>query len=200
MAQNLFQNTEATLFIRDLNEKVTEEILYELFLQVGHVVHVNIPKDRIQNRSNGYGFVEFADPAEAQYAIQVLSDVRLYGHRLLMNISSGGSSAEVDIGAKLYVSNLASDITDLDLMEYFRSVVEPKQARVVVDPDTGNSRNCGFVTFNSFDDADLAIKTFNGQMFRNQVITVKYSQKADGKKGELHGDKAERIVAPQVVK
>lgn len=46
--QPLFErNQEATLYIGNIDLKVNEEILWELFTQCGPVVNVHIPRDKI---------------------------------------------------------------------------------------------------------------------------------------------------------
>lgn len=46
--QPLFErNQEATIYIGNVDLKVNEEILWELFVQCGPVVNVHIPRDKI---------------------------------------------------------------------------------------------------------------------------------------------------------
>jgi RNA recognition motif-containing protein len=45
----LERNQEATVYVGNLDQKVTNELLWELFLQVGTVVNVHIPRDKITN-------------------------------------------------------------------------------------------------------------------------------------------------------
>jgi splicing factor 3B subunit 4 len=41
--------------------------LCELFLQAGPVTNVYVPKDRVTNTHQGYGFVEFRNEEDADY-------------------------------------------------------------------------------------------------------------------------------------
>lgn len=46
--QPLFErNQEATVYVGNIDQKVNEEILWELFVQCGPVVNVHIPRDKI---------------------------------------------------------------------------------------------------------------------------------------------------------
>jgi len=46
--QPLFErNQEATVYVGNIDLKVTEEILWELFVQCGPVVNVHVPRDKI---------------------------------------------------------------------------------------------------------------------------------------------------------
>ena len=46
------RNQEATLYVGNCDLKVTEELLWELFLQCGPVVSVQIPRDKITGDHN----------------------------------------------------------------------------------------------------------------------------------------------------
>ena len=106
MASITQRNTEATVFVGDLQTAVNEEILFELFLQVGPVVNVHIPKDKVTGQHQGFGFVEFESEADAAYAINVLSGVRVYGQAIKVNYAAKDRRA-FDVGANLYVSPLS---------------------------------------------------------------------------------------------
>jgi splicing factor 3B subunit 4 len=70
-------------------------------------------------------------------------------------------------------------------------VTNPKIMR---DPETGNSRGFGFVSYDSFESSDQAIEAMNNQHLCNRPITVSYAYKKDTK-GERHGTPAERLLA-----
>ncbi|KHN81144.1 Splicing factor 3B subunit 4 [Toxocara canis] len=53
----LERNQDATIYVGGLDEKVTDAILWELFVQSGPVVSVNMPKDRVTNSHQGYMLV-----------------------------------------------------------------------------------------------------------------------------------------------
>lgn len=44
------RNQDATLYVGHLDEKVTEALLWELFLQAGPIQSVHMPKDRVSLR------------------------------------------------------------------------------------------------------------------------------------------------------
>ena len=61
--------------------------------------------------------------------------------------------------------------------------------KIMRDPDTGNSRGFGFISYDSFEASDSAIEAMNGQYLCNRQITVSYAYKKDTK-GERHGTPA----------
>lgn len=57
------------LYIGNLGYATTENELQELFATIGEVVSVNVITDRMSGRSKGFAFVEMAQDAEAEQAI-----------------------------------------------------------------------------------------------------------------------------------
>ncbi|KAL3071811.1 hypothetical protein niasHS_016910 [Heterodera schachtii] len=79
MAQETEEN--ATIYVWGLDEKVTEAILWELFVNAGPLTNVNMPKDRITGTHQGFGFVEFMSEEDADYAIKIMNMIKLFGKR-----------------------------------------------------------------------------------------------------------------------
>lgn len=44
---------DATVYVGGLDEKVSEPLLWELFLQAGPVVNTHMPKDRVTGQHQG---------------------------------------------------------------------------------------------------------------------------------------------------
>lgn len=188
------RNQDATVYVGSLDPQVSEELLWELFVQAGPVVNVYVPKDRVTNLHQGYGFVEFRSEEDADYAIKVLNMIKLYGKAIRVNKASQDKKS-LDVGANLFVGNLDPDLDEKLLYDTFSAfgliVTNPKIMR---DPETGNSRGFGFVSYDSFQASDAAIEAMNGQYLCNRQITVSYAYKKDTK-GERHGTPAERVLA-----
>ena len=58
--------------------------------------------------------------------------------------------------------------------------------KIMRDPDTGNSKGFGFVSYDCFEASDAAIEAMNGQYLCNRAISVAYAYKKDTK-GEPGG-------------
>jgi RNA recognition motif-containing protein len=54
-------------------------------LQAGRIVNVHLPKDRVTQSHQGYGFVEFISEEDAEYAARIMNQVRLYGKPIRVN-------------------------------------------------------------------------------------------------------------------
>ena len=85
--------------------QVTEEIVWEVFVQAGPVVNVYMPKDRVIIAHQGYAFVEYRGEEDADYAIKVLNMIKLFGKPIRANKASVDKKS-TDVGANLFVGNL----------------------------------------------------------------------------------------------
>lgn len=188
------RNQDATAYVGNLDAQASEELLWELFVQAGPVVNVYVPKDRVTNLHQGYGFVEFRSEEDADYAIKVLNMIKLYGKPIRVNKASQDKKS-LDVGANLFVGNLDPDVDEKLLYDTFSAFGGiASNPKIMRDPETGNSRGFGFISYESFEASDAAIEAMNGQYLCNRQITVSYAYKKDTK-GERHGTPAERVLA-----
>lgn len=203
------QDKDSTLYIGNLDERCTDPLIWELMLQAGPVINVHLPKDRVTQSHQGYGFVEFGSEEDADYACKIMNQIRLYGKPIRVNKASadkrgpngegGGLGGGAGVGAELFVGNLNDMVDEKVLYDTFSRfgplVAAPKVAR-----DEANlSRGYGFVSYAAFEASDQAIEHMHGQYLMNKEITVQYAYKKDGK-GDRHGDDAERALAAQARK
>ncbi|CAK7568570.1 MAG: Spliceosome-associated protein 49 [Sporothrix epigloea] len=190
------QNKEATIYVGNLDERFAEPLLWELMTQMGPVVNVHMPMDRVSRQHLGFGFVEFDTPESADYASRCLNGVRLFGKPVRVNKASADRQRATDIGAELFVNNLDLQVDEKILYDTFvqfgRLVVAPN----IVRDQNNVSKGYGFVSFDSFEASDAARAALHGQYLLSQQISVEYAYKKDGK-GERHGDESERKLAAE---
>ncbi|WWC94485.1 hypothetical protein V866_001331 [Kwoniella sp. B9012] len=193
------RNQEATVYLGNLDEKCTDALIWELMLQAGPVSNVFLPKDRISMSHQGFGFCEFLTEADAEYAVKIMNQIKLYGKPIRVNKASYDKK-QLDVGANLFVGSLDPQVDENTLADTFGTFgglsEPPKIAR---DPTTGLSKGYAFISYNDFEAADMAIENMNGQFFGGKQISVQYAFKKDGK-GERHGSQAERLLAAQAKK
>ncbi|OWA49822.1 Splicing factor 3B subunit 4 [Hypsibius exemplaris] len=190
------RNQDATVYCGGLDEKVSEAVLWELFLQAGPVVNVHMPKDRITLSHQGYGFVEFMSEEDADYAMKVMNMIKLYGKPIRVN-KAAAHQKNLDIGANVFIGNLDPEVDEKLLYDTFSAFGMILQTpKIMRDPETGNSKGYAFVNFASFEASDASIEAMNGQYLCNRAISVSYAFKKDSK-GERHGSAAERLLAAQ---
>ncbi|EDW04288.1 RNA-binding protein 7 [Drosophila grimshawi] len=70
-----------TLFCNNLDERVSEEILYEVFLQAGPIENVRIPLDNA-GRQRNFGFVTYQHKSAVPYAVDLYQGLELFQKKL----------------------------------------------------------------------------------------------------------------------
>ena len=195
------RNQDATVYVGNLDERMTESLLWELFLQAGPVTNTHMPRDRISLQHQGYGFVEFLSEEDADYAIKIMNMIKMFGKPIRVNkASSGGSAAaqrNLDVGANLFVGNLDPEVDEKLIYDTFSAFgVILQIPKIMRDPSSGNSKGFAFINYANFDASDAAIEAMNGQYLCNRPITISYAFKKDSRT-ERHGSAAERILAAQ---
>lgn len=192
--QQIFErNQEASIYAGNLDAKIDEEVLWELMVQCGPVANIHLPRDKITNTHQGYGFVEFKNEEDADYAIRIMNMIRLFGKPIRLNKSSQDKKTN-EVGANLFVGNLEPEVDEKLLYDTFSSFGVLLFAKVMRDPDNGESRGFGFISYDSFEASDAALAGMNGQFLCNRPISVSYAYKKETK-GERHGSAAERLIA-----
>ncbi|HVR42993.1 MAG TPA: RNA-binding protein [Thermoanaerobaculia bacterium] len=72
---------------------------------------------------------------------------------------------------KLYIGNLASDVTEAKLRELVTAFGNPESVHVVTDRDSGASRGFGFVEMSDAE-ANAAIAGLNGKEVSGKALVV----------------------------
>ena len=134
------RNQEATCYVGNLDEKVTEELLWELMIQCGPVANVHMPKDKVTGKHMGYGFVEFRSEEDADYGMKVMSMVKLFQKPIKLN-KAAQDKKQFEIGANIFIGNLDPEVDEKLLHDTFGAfggiLQQPKLMR---DPDTGKPK------------------------------------------------------------
>ena len=73
------------IYVGNLSYNTDEDALRTVFEEYGTVDRVALIKDRETGRSRGFGFVEMADDAEGEAAIEALNGQQLDGRPLTVN-------------------------------------------------------------------------------------------------------------------
>ncbi|KAG2401755.1 hypothetical protein LR48_Vigan02g192000 [Vigna angularis] len=81
-------NSNCSVYIGNLDERVTERVLYDILIQAGRVVDLHIPKDKETEKPKGYAFAEYETDEIADYAVRLFSGlVTLYNRTLKFAMS-----------------------------------------------------------------------------------------------------------------
>lgn len=84
----------------------------------GFLVNVHMPKDRVTQMHQGYGFVEFLSEEDADYAIKIMNMIKLYGKPIRVNKASAHQK-NLDVGANIFIGNLDPEVDEKLLYDTF---------------------------------------------------------------------------------
>jgi len=90
-------------------------------------------------------------------------------------------------GADLFIFHIPNHFTNLDMCRLFRRYGTLLSVRIEVEKYTGRSRGFGFVSYDSWDSAELAIREVNGLAIGKKRLKVQY--KGSTPSGQLHQHK-----------
>ncbi|XP_007027347.2 PREDICTED: 29 kDa ribonucleoprotein, chloroplastic [Theobroma cacao] len=176
------------LFVGNLPFSVDSAQLAGLFESAGNVEMVEVIYDKVTGRSRGFGFVTMSTAEEVEAAAQQFNGYELEGRALRVNsgpppprreeFSPRGSRGAPALGAsnRVYVGNLSWGVDDLALETLFSEQGKVVEAKVVYDRESGRSRGFGFVTYNSAEEVDSAIKSLNGVDLDGRPIRVSVAE------------------------
>lgn len=82
---------------------------------------------------------------------------------------------------KLFVGNLAFDVAELELEDFFNQAGPVIEASLMQDPGSGKTRGFAFVTMDSYEGAMEAIRRFDGADFHGQRISVSEARAKEGR-------------------
>lgn len=73
----------------NLDERVTDRVLYDILIQAGRVVDLYIPRDKESEKPKGFAFAEYDTTEIAEYAVRLFSGlVTLYNRTLKFAVRS----------------------------------------------------------------------------------------------------------------
>lgn len=88
------------IYVGNLNYKIEEEVLKEIFEEYGEVSGVKIVTDNVTRRSKGFGFVTMTNENEGLRAIDELNEGELMGRKIVVNQARPKSENGGDRGSR----------------------------------------------------------------------------------------------------
>jgi RNA recognition motif-containing protein len=79
--------SQQNLFVGSLAYSTTDDTLKAFFEEIGEVASARVISDRETGRSRGFGFVQFANDADNQKAIDQLNGKELDGREITVNLA-----------------------------------------------------------------------------------------------------------------
>ncbi|EOY02604.1 RNA recognition motif-containing protein isoform 2, partial [Theobroma cacao] len=99
-------NSGCSVYIGNLDERVSDRVLYDILIQAGRVVDLYIPRDKETDKPKGFAFAEYETEEVAEYAVRLFSGlVTLYNRTLKFAISGQDKASQNPPNAAMAASN-----------------------------------------------------------------------------------------------
>jgi len=168
----------ASLYVGNLHPDVTEATLFELFTQAGSISSIRVCRDNVTRRSLGYAYVNYANQAEADKALELLNYHDIKGKQCRIMWCQRDPSLRKSGVGNIFIKNLHKDIDHKALHDTFSAFGNILSCHVATD-DKGNSLGFGFVHYESAESANEAIQKVNGMLLKERAVFVgKHSPKS----------------------
>ena len=161
----------ASLYVGDVNEDVTEAMLYEVFNAVGPVASIRVCRDSVTRKSLGYAYVNYHNVADAERALDTLNYSQIKGRSCRIMWSHRDPAMRKAGQGNIFVKNLDSNIDNKALYDTFSLFGNILSCKVACESD-GKSKGYGFVHFEAEDSAKQAIERVNGMKIGENTVTV----------------------------
>lgn len=177
-------DAERRLYVGNIPRNLKNDELQKIVEEHGAVDKVEVMYDKYSGRSRRFGFVTMKTVEDATAAIEKLNGTEIGGRVIKVNVTEKPLSipdfsllqAEetqfVDSPYKVYVGNLAKEVTSDILKGFFSEKANAVSAKVSRVPGTSKSSGYGFVTFSSEEDVDIAVSSLNNALLEGQKIRV----------------------------
>lgn len=164
------------LYVGDLDVKVDEILLSELFSHFAVVNDVVIPKDAATGKSMGYAFVAVDNLVDAEYIIALLNGCPLYGRPI--KVSKSLSETDKNAINKLQITGLSPSTTEYDL-----SVVLSRFGSFTMQPSVirdaqNNSTGQAYVAMSTKEQAEAIITALNNNWLDGAKVRIKHHGKS----------------------
>lgn len=200
------------VFIKNLDESVTEEQLKQLFSPFGAITRAALMQDEESSKFKGFGFVNYENPESAKRAVEAMHNTTVEGKQIWVGRAQKKAERSSELrqkfeqlkiermskyqGVNLYVKNLDDTVDDEMLRQEFSQFGSITSAKVMRDDKTNVSRGFGFVCFTTPEEATKALGEMNGRMFGSKPIYCALAQRKEIRRAHLEAQHAQRTGIP----
>ncbi|PON42981.1 Polyadenylate binding protein [Parasponia andersonii] len=160
-----------SLYVGDLEARILEPQLYDIFSQMGQIVSIRVCRDLTSRRSLGYGYVNFSTPQEASRALNVLNFTLVNGKPIRVMYSNRDPTIRKSGTGNIFVKNLDKGIDNKALHDTFSTFGNILSCKIATDA-SGQSKGYGFVQFDNEESAQNAIEKLNGLLLNDKQVFV----------------------------
>jgi polyadenylate-binding protein len=197
------------VFVKNFGEDIDHEKLEKMFSKYGKINSCAVMSDG-EGKSKGFGFVAFANPEEAEKAVNEMHESKAEGtdNKLFVCRAQKKSERQAELkrkyemqkvermqryqGVNLYVKNLDDTVDDEGLKKHFEPYGKISSAKVMTD-ENGRSKGFGFVFFENPDEATKAVTDMNSKMICSKPLYVAIAQRKEDRRAQLASQYMQRL-------
>lgn len=176
------------LFVGHVPRTVTEDDIRQLFAEHGHVLEVNMVREKRIGQQHGCYFIKYATIEEAERAIKALHNKHtLPGGISPLQVRFADGEREQLVEHKLFVGCLNKQASEDEIEEIFARFGHVDDIYIMRD-EQKQSRGCAFVKYPSRDMAEAAISGLNGTYVMrgcSQPLAVRFAEPKRAKSGDM---------------
>ena len=180
--KKIFSSGKGNLFISGLDESIEVSQLHEAFANFGDIVSCKITMSKDKNdqwKSNGYGFIQYRYPEDAEKAVSDLSGATINQKKIIIEPFSKKPKKNLDeIFTNIYIKNiLIKEIKDdKDLKHFCEQFGEVQSVKLtIIDQTTA----FGLCNMTNHEDAIKAIQNINSLSKENGMIATRFMKKTE---------------------
>lgn len=169
----------ASLYVGDLQNEITENLLFELFNRVGPVASIRVCRDSVTRRSLGYAYVNFHNVQDAERSLDTMNFTEIKSRPCRIMWSQRDPSLRKSGVGNVFVRNLAPSVDNKGLYDTFSVFGNILSCKVATD-ENSVSKGYGYVHFETAEAAQEAIQKFNGTLIDDVEVSVSsFTRKAE---------------------
>jgi RNA recognition motif-containing protein len=90
-SKKVYSGSGVELYVGNLSYDIDDNMLTKEFASFGKVVSARVIKNKYNDRSRGYGFVEMANEKDADKAVKATHGKEILGRKLVVNVARSNS-------------------------------------------------------------------------------------------------------------
>merc|ERR1719352_675379 len=197
----------ANVFVKNLDEAVTEEQLRTLFEKFGEITSLALMKNE-DGGSKGFAFINFGEFEAAKKAVEEMNGELYKDKAMFVGRAQKKSERLAELndkfdkiklerinkyqGVNLYVKNLDEGLDDETFTKEFAEHGQITSCKIMRD-DKGQAKGFGFVCYTTAEEATRAVTEMNGKILASKPIYVALAQRKEQRRQQLQNQMEQRV-------